>query len=69
MNNNKFLDVITVASFLIGLYALYIALENLNENREQDDELKEILTYLEIHLQNQDEHLANQDKVLENIIK
>ena len=52
----KFLDKITVLSFAIGLYALYIALEN--------NELKEILMYLENHLQDQDNHLHNQDEHL-----
>ena len=69
MNNLKMLDWITLISFGIGLYALYIALENLEENREQNDELKQILHYLEVHLQSQDEHLASQDRVLENITK
>ena len=72
MNNNfKMLDWITILSFGIGLYALYIALENLGENREQNEELKEILDYLEQHLSSQDilfedlsEHLAKQDEVL-----
>ena len=70
MNNNlKLLDWITLISFGIGLYALYIALENLDENREQNDELKKILDYLEIHLQDQDNHLHKQDKLLEKITK
>ena len=70
MNNNfKMLDWITLLSFGVGLYALYIALENLEENREQNDELKQILHYLEVHLQDQDEHLASQDRILENLTK
>ena len=70
MNNSfKLLDWITLISFGIGLYALYIALENLDENREQEKELKQILHYLEEHLQEQDKHLASQDKILENITK
>ena len=70
MNNNlKLLDWITLISFGVGIYALYIALENLDENRQQEDELKEILSYLENHLQVQDLHLANQDKILENLTK
>ena len=68
MNNNiKLLDWITLISFVIGLYALYIALENLEENREQNHELKNILDYLEVHLQDQDNHLHKQDKILEKI--
>ena len=69
MNNNiKLLDWITLISFVIGLYALYIALENLEENREQNHELKNILDYLEVHLQDQDNHLHKQDKILEKIV-
>lgn len=69
MNNLKMLDLITLISFGIGLYALYIALANLEENREQNDELKQILHYVEVHLQDQDEHLASQDRLLENLTR
>ena len=77
MNNNfKMLDWITLISFGIGLYALYIAFANLDENREQNDELKQILHYLEQHLESQDElfvdlsnHLESQDRQLENLTK
>ena len=67
MNSNlKLLDFITIISFCVGVYALEIALDNLVENREQNDELKQILHYLEIHLQDQDNHLHEQDKQLES---
>ena len=52
-NNLSFLDWITLISFGIGLYALYIALENLDENREQEDELKKILHYFLFIVQQQ----------------
>lgn len=68
-NSLGFLDVLTILSFVVGVYALEIALKNLDENREQNDELKSILNYLDTHLENQDEHLANQDKILENLTK
>lgn len=68
-NSLSFLDMLTILSFCVGVYALYITLENLKENEEQNEELKEILNYLEVHLKAQDEHLASQDKVLENITK
>ena len=68
-NNLKLLDWITLISFGVGIYALYIALENLDENREQNDELKRILDYLEIHLQDQDNHLHKQDELLKNLTK
>ena len=70
MNNNlRLLDIITILSFVVGVYALEIALDNLAENRDQNSELKEILHYLEQHLQEQDEHLASQDRILENLTK
>lgn len=72
MKNNKnlgFLDIITILSFVIGVYALEVALVNLKENEEQNSELKDILNYLDTHLQSQDEHLANQDRILENLTK
>ena len=68
-NNLSFLDTITVLGFVISIYALYIALENLDENRKQNIDLKDILSYLENHLQDQDFHLANQDKLLEKLTK
>ena len=68
-NNLSFLDNLTIVSFMIGVYALYVTLENLDENRWQNNELKDILHYLEIHLQNQDNHLHNQDELLENLTK
>lgn len=64
-----FLDFITILSFAVGVYALEVALKNLDENREQNDELKQILHYVEVHLQEQDKHLASQDRILENITK
>ena len=63
--NNRFLNWITLISFGVGIYSLYVALENLVENEEQNKELKEILHYLEVHLQDQDNHLHEQDKHLE----
>ena len=75
-NNLSFLDWITLISFGVGVYALYIALINLDMNDEQNGELKEILHYLEQHLESQDDlfedlsnHLASQDRQLENLTK
>ena len=64
-----FIDFITLLSFAIGLYSLEIALDNLEENREQNDELKQILHYLEVHLQDQDNHLELQDKLITKLTK
>ena len=66
-NSLKFLDVVTILSFVVGIYALYIALENLEENRKQNNELKQILHYLDTHLHDQDKHLANQDELIKNL--
>ena len=68
MNNNfKMLDWITLISFGIGVYALYIALENLKLNDSQSNELKQILNYLEVHLEQQDLHLEAQDKLIASL--
>lgn len=65
MNNNlSFLDILTILSFVIGLYAIELAMENLQENRIQSKDSKDILYQLEHHLKSQDEHLAFQDKLL-----
>ena len=70
MNKNlSFLDLVTIIGFFVGLYALEIALVNLKENEEQNSDLIKILSYLDTHLQSQDDHLANQDKILENLTK
>ena len=66
-NNLSFLDWITIISFGVGLYALDIALVNLQENEKQSEELKNILHYLEQHLQDQDNHLRSQDKLFEDL--
>lgn len=65
----NFLDLITIISFGVGLYALDIALTNLNENRKQENDLKQILHYLEVHLQDQDNHLLKQDELITNLMK
>ena len=67
--NNNFINWVNILSFGIGIYALYIAFENLALNDSQSNELKEILHYLEKHLEQQDLHLENQDKILENLTK
>ena len=66
MNNNNLslLDILTILSFVVGLYALELATQNLVENRLQSKDSEEILHQLEVHLKNQDEHLAFQDKLL-----
>ena len=70
MNNNlRLLDYITILSFEIGILSLYIALQNLDENRIQNKNLKEILDSLDGHLASQDEHLKSQDEILENLTK
>lgn len=62
MNNNQFtfLDFITLLSFLIGFYAVLIALENLEENRQQTLDTKEVLYKLDGHLNEQDKLLGKE---------
>ena len=67
--NNNFINWVNLFSFGVGLYALYIALENLDMNDKQSNELKQILHYLEVHLQDQDEHLIKQDELIVNLMK
>lgn len=66
MDNNQ-LDFITIVSLVLTLYALYIGLENLQENRVQSKSQEDLLKYLESHLSNQDEHLKSQDELIKNI--
>lgn len=64
MNNSNqlsFLDILTILSFIVGLYALQLAEENLVENRQQSKDTEEILNQLEGHLKSQDNHLKAQD--------
>ena len=68
-DEDRFINWLTLISFGIGLYSLYIALENLRLNDNQINELKQILHYLEEHLQDQDNHLEAQDRILENLTK
>ena len=62
MNNNNlnFLDILTILSFVIGLYALMVALQNLEENRIQTEDTKEVLYKLDNHLAEQDEILRKE---------
>ena len=69
MNEQKqfdFLDILSIASFGIGAYALYIGIKNLDENRQQTSDTQNILDNLKQHLKDQDFHLTFQDDVLEN---
>lgn len=68
-NNLNLLDLITIISFFIGLYALDIALLNLKENEEQSKNQEDLLKYLEQHLSSQDLHLKEQDEILKNLTK
>ena len=64
MNNDNqfnFLDILTILSFVVGVYAIELANKNLAENRVQSKDSEEILHQLEFHLKAQDEHLHAQD--------
>lgn len=62
-NNLRLLDWITLISFGIGLYALYIALENLRENEEQSITQQELLHKVNNHLHSQDDILSEQTEI------
>ena len=62
----NFIDMLSVASFGIGAYALFIGIKNLEENREQTEDTQNILDNLKQHLKDQDFHLTFQDEVLQN---
>ena len=44
-------------------------LKELEKKIDDNADLKDILNYLENHLQDQDNHLEAQDKILENLTK
>lgn len=70
MNNNfETLDLITIISFFVGMYALMIGIQNLDENRDQNDSQEALLKYLEKHLGSQDEHLHKQDELIKSLSK
>lgn len=56
----SFLDILTILSFMIGLWALELAMQNLEENRIQTEDTKEVLYKLDNHLQEQDELLRKE---------
>lgn len=67
--NLEMLDIITILGFVISVYALFIGLRNLEENREQSNNQQDLLNYLEGHLQSQDKHLHKQDELIKNLTK
>ena len=61
MNKNLgFLDILTILSFVIGLYALDLTKQNLVENRIQSKDSAKILFKLENHLKSQDKLLGKE---------
>ena len=64
MNNTNILDMLTVVALVIGVYSFVIAIQNLDENRLQTEDTKQILNKLNTHLLEQDRHLLEQDKHL-----
>ena len=67
-NNLSFLDLLTILSFVVGVYALELAMQNLIENEEQSKTQQELLHKLNLHLHEQDGILSEQTEVyLKNI--
>ena len=56
----SFLDILTILSFVIGVYAITIGLQNLEENRIQTEDTKEVLFQLNKHLEEQDKLLGKE---------
>ena len=62
MNNNmSFLDFLTLIAFIVGFYSLLVALQNLEENRIQTLDTKEVLYKLDKHLEQQDRLLRKEE--------
>jgi hypothetical protein len=51
-NDFDILDLISILSFLIGIYSLYIALENLYENRTQSAASEELMHQNDVNAAN-----------------
>ena len=63
-NDFNIIDALSIVALVIGIYSLFLAIENLNENRLQTEDTKQILHQLNVHLAEQDKHLAMQDELL-----
>ena len=59
----SFLDILTILSFIIGLWALEIGIENLLENEQQSLSQQELLHKLNEHLHIQDGVLTEQTEI------
>ena len=62
--NFSIIDMLSVVALMVGVYSFVIAIQNLEENRIQTEDTKQILDKLNNHLHEQDKHLAEQDKHL-----
>ena len=58
------IDMLSVLALFVGVYSFVIAIQNLDENRLQTEDTKQILHKLNVHLHEQDKHLAMQDELL-----
>ena len=63
-NEFNIIDVLSVLALIVGIYSFIIAIQNLDENRIQTEDTKQILHKLNDHLAEQDKHLAMQDELL-----
>ena len=65
-NQNDFniIDALSILALIVSVYSYIIAIQNLEENRIQTEDTKQVLHKLNEHLRMQDEHLAKQDELL-----
>lgn len=63
-NNFDIIDALSVLALIVSVYSFIVAIQNLDENRIQTEDTKQILHELNNHLARQDVHLAEQDKLL-----
>jgi len=64
-NNFDIIDALSIIALIISIYSYVVAIQNLEENRVQTEDTKQILKKLNLHLHEQDQHLAKQDELLQ----
>lgn len=63
-HNFSIIDALSIIALIVGVYSYVVAIQNLDENRLQTEDTKQILHKLNDHLHMQDKHLAKQDELL-----
>lgn len=50
--NFNVLDMLSVVALIVGIYSFVVAIQNLDENRIQTEDTKQVLHKLNVHLLN-----------------